>query len=87
MVEFYGVADTYEQILNNPEYKEQFIDAPKKYVLLFGLIYKSDQPEHGGWRWHKWGHYIGEKTITTEYLYDEKDINSVVIFHFYEILD
>jgi hypothetical protein len=83
--EFYGVADSVEQIINHPEYKKQFIDSEDKFVLCVTPIYREHQPKHGGWRWHKWGEYIGDHEIQCEYLYNEKDIDVVYVFHFYNI--
>lgn len=47
-------------------------------------IYKNQQPPVGGWRWHKWGSYIGTYESKHEYLYDE-DIDMIYVYHIYEI--
>lgn len=75
----YGVCDTVEQVLER--YKNVINNSDNQIVISFAPIKKSEQPEHGGWRWHKWGQYIGTHTPTHEYLYDEKDIDEVLIFH------
>lgn len=70
--ETYGVADSIEQILNY--HKEEFIDSPEKYILFFTKIYqdKENAGKGGGWRWHKWGEYIGNLNPQCEYLDDEE---------------
>lgn len=81
-VECYGVADNIEQI--KEFYKEQIAaDAP--IVISVTEISKENQPEDGGWRWHKWGQYIGVKEPQCEYLYDEPEIDSVYVFHVYAV--
>lgn len=73
----YGVCDTPEQVLERwPSLETD----PRRFIILFGEIRKDEQPEHGGWRWHKWGEYIGTKDPQCEYLADEDDIDSVLIF-------
>jgi hypothetical protein len=40
----------------------------------------------GGWRWHKWGPYIGKGEPTTEYLDDEDGFaDGVYVYHFYVV--
>lgn len=77
----YGVCDDPSQVLNAiPE----LMDDTRKFVVLFTRVVKSDQPRDGGWRWHKWGDYIGTKEPTTEYLHDEPEIERVFCYHVYE---
>lgn len=39
-------------------------------------IYRSEQPSSYGWRWHKWGPYIGNYNIRgIEYLYEANGMN------------
>lgn len=74
----YGVADNVTQILD-------YIDIIKKEgqvnldnaIIAIDFHYKKNQPADGGWRWHKWGRYIGKYHISHEYLYDE-DITMVI---------
>lgn len=75
----YGVADSvsqiyrkYRKVLNNPDYL---------FIVDVCEVRKDHQPEDGGWRWHKWGTYIGKKEPQCEYLYDEPKIDSVFVFH------
>lgn len=73
----YGICDSPEQVL---ERWPALAEDPRRFIIFFGEIKKEDQPKHGGWRWHKWGEYIGTKNPQYEYLADEEDIDSVLIF-------
>lgn len=83
----YGVADNASQVI---EYfhkleKERNIDFGKCIICLHPIT-KKYQPEDGGWRWHKWGPYIGKKNPQCEYIYDEDDtINFVWCYHLYGV--
>lgn len=79
----YGVADTIEQILSHG--KRMIDDCERSFIVSVALISKKDQPERGGWRWHKWGPYIGVKKPQAEYIADEPDIEEVLIFEFIEV--
>lgn len=58
----------------------------KEYIACLTPIYKSEQPSTGGWRWHKWGPYLGnQKSIGTEYLYDEPNIDLIFVATVYEV--
>lgn len=79
----YGVADNIQQVL---EFYRQFIDdATRQYVIEITPMRKSEQAPRGGWRWHKWGEYIGTQNPQCEYLYDEPLIEEVVVFHIHEV--
>lgn len=71
MPEIYGVADNIEQIIEH--HKEEFIDSPEGYILFFTKIYqhKENAGNNDGWRWHKWGEYIGNLNPQCEYLDNE----------------
>lgn len=79
----YGVADNIEQI------KNKFVKAIKskdnEYVISITEIKKDVQPDEGGWRWHKWGEYIGKQDPKCEYIADEPSIESVFCFHIYKV--
>jgi len=79
----YGVCDSYEQIL---EKCPGIVTSSRQFLITITPIVKALQPPSGGWRWHKWGPYIGKHTPTTEYLYDEPEINMVLVYHVYEEL-
>lgn len=77
----YGVCDSLEQLLE--KYPE--LEAPGRgFLVTLHEVKKSEQSPQGGWRWHKWGEYIGTQNPTREYLYDEPAIESVFVYHIYE---
>lgn len=86
----YGVCDNASQVLDlydslcaqNKEYMEN-----GKFVILLVPMIRSKQPESGGWRWHKWGQYIGKFEPKCEYLYDEKGIDYVYCFEILEVVE
>ena len=67
----YGVADNIKQI--KEYYKEEVVDTEKKYCLALTPVWqeKENKGKGGGWRWHKWGGYIGKLNPQCEYLDDE----------------
>jgi len=74
----YGVADNTEQIMSHV--------GPSNHVrLVFAVrLLKSDCSERDGWRWHKWGEYIGTQNPQCEYLYDEPEIDEIMIYSVYD---
>lgn len=80
----YGVCDNHEQIIK--EYPELQECKDRNFVVIMTPIYKNEQESEGGWRWHKWGEYIGDKTPTHEYLYDEPDIEMIYVYHIFEVI-
>lgn len=77
----YGVADTIDQIL---EYHADFISGEAPQVLSVCRIKRDEQGE-SGWRWHKWGQYIGTQEPTTEYIKDEPVIEEVLVYSIYNL--
>ena len=77
----YGVCDSYEQIL---EQCPEIVNSERKFVITLAEICKDDQPDEGGWRWCKWGEYIGVHEPQCEYLYDEPVVEKVFCYHIYE---
>lgn len=81
-----GVCDSPMQLFE--KYKDIALNHPnRKFVVAMVPLNKADQPKEGGWRWRKWGEYIGEQKPVMEYLADEPVIETVYTFHIYEILD
>lgn len=79
----YGVCDTPEQLLELlPEVVK---GGDRKFVISMVRLDKKDESPEGGWRWHKWGAYIGTQEPQCEYLYDEPVIETVYTFHIYEV--
>ena len=74
----YGVADSVDQFI---ELYGKFIEeSPHSFAVGFTMARRSNQPAQGGWRWEKWGRYIGTQDSKADYLYDEPTIESVVVF-------
>lgn len=80
----YGVCDNSKQLL---EACPELAETGREFVVTLTRIVKADQPATGGWRWHKWGSYIGTQTPTCEYIYDEPEIEQVFCFHIYEKIE
>lgn len=77
----YGVCDSAEQLLSKcPELEA----SDRQFIVTLTPITKATQPPEGGWRWHKWGEYIGTQDPQCEYLHDEPSIEKVCVFHIYE---
>lgn len=81
-IECYGVADNVEQI--KAHYRAQ-IESDNPMVISITEINKKNQPEEGGWRWEKWGKYIGNRESQAEYIVDEPEIESVYVFHVHAV--
>lgn len=70
-------------------------DSPEDFIRKYHDILESDERifavfftridrhpgESGGWRWHKWGEYLGVHTPVAEYLDDEPEIDHVYVVH------
>ena len=84
----YGVADSIEQI--KEYFKEEIEDANNKYFITATPVYqdRENKGKGGGWRWHKWGEYIGKLNPQCEHLDDEdfgEDFKYVICFHLYGV--
>ncbi len=79
----YGVADNIEQI--KKLYEPVIFNKKCQAVISVCEVDKAKQPERGGWRWHKWGEYIGIHEITCEYIKDEPIVEKVLCFHLHLI--
>jgi hypothetical protein len=84
----HGVADTIEQI--KEYYKEEVLDENKKYAIALTPVWQEieNKGKGGGWRWHKWGEYIGKLDPQCEHLDDEdfgKDFKYVITFTLYAV--
>jgi len=78
----YGVCDSPKQFLSR--YRDLLEEDPRTFVMSFTHIAKdpSNAGQRGGWRWHKWGPYIGDGEPTTEYLDDEPGFaRGVYVYH------
>lgn len=84
----YGVADSIEQI--KQYFKEEIEDPNRKYFIECTPVHqeKENKGKGGGWRWHKWGEYIGVLDSKCEYLDDEEfgeEFKYVICFHIYPL--
>jgi len=78
----YGVCDSLEQFMGKiGDWLDGQLDP---FIVSLTPVRKVDQSKDGGWRWHKWGPYIGEQEPTTEYLHDEPNIDEVFCYHIYK---
>ena len=64
----YGVCDSPQQLLEAMPFLRT---SPNRYVVSFVELNKANEPPRYGWRWHKWGDYIGNQSPQCEYLFDE----------------
>lgn len=82
----YGVCDTPQQFIHR--YRNLLEKDERTFVVSFGHIAKdpSNAGEGGGWRWHKWGGYIGDGCPQCEYLDDEEGFDDgVYVYHVYQV--
>jgi hypothetical protein len=64
------------------------IESPdREFAIDATVICKDDQPPRDGWRWEKWGPYIGTQVSQADYLYDEPVIEMVLCFSVHERID
>lgn len=82
LLPLYGVCDDPNQLMSHPVFSWAQSSDLK---IVFGVypIRKSDQPPQCGWRWEKWGEYIGVRERRADYLYDEPEIDVVWVFQAY----
>lgn len=80
--ENYGVCDNLDQVL--AKYPEIEGAEDRQFIVTLTPVVSKDEPSDGGWRWHKWGEYIGAHDPQCEYLHDEVGIDMVYCFHIYE---
>ena len=78
----YGVCDSIEQFLE--DFLHELDSSDRKFCISFTCVSKKDQSPEGGWRWCKWGPYLGRGKPTTKYLYDEPDFDEVYCFQIFE---
>ncbi len=82
----YGVCDTPEEFI--AAYGARLQLDVRTFCVFFTHIKKdpSNKGEGGGWRWHKWGEYIGKGSPQCEYLDDEEGFDDgVFVYHVYQI--
>lgn len=77
----YGVCDSLDQLLSAYRFDED----PLLYCISLCEVRREHEPDSGGWRWHKWGEYIGTQKPTSEYMAHEPVIESVWCYHIYQL--
>lgn len=77
----HGVCDSPDQFME--VFGKQLTESPNECCVSFCRVDKEDQPENGGWRWHKWGEYYGKGDPQYEYLYDEPDFTHIYCFNIF----
>lgn len=79
----YFVTDNLDTI--QKYYDEQINDPEHEYVISVTEVKKQDQPEDDGWRYHKWGQFIGDVEPDSEYIYDSNVHDVAYCVHIYEV--
>jgi hypothetical protein len=95
----YTVSDAFVMIRRQPCFARVSSAAIRRRMRESGVRRLTD-PEGGkmkdrrrwpwpksGWRYHKWGDYIGSQNPQSEYLYDDTHIDAVWTFHIYELVE
>lgn len=75
----YGIADNASQIL------EAYPDIPDDYIILMTPMFSKKDEPCSGWRWHKWGRYLGVQERSCEYLNDEPNTDMIYCFSIRQI--
>lgn len=81
----YGVCDSPENLLQHDDYAPT-LGGDRKFTVFLTPILRENEPPHGGWRWHRWGPYIGNQNPKEEYIVDEQDIDLVFVYYIVEHL-
>lgn len=80
----YGTCDSPEQIIEM--FGEALDSSPRNFLINAYVVMKADEPERGGWRWHKHGSYYGSLDPHCEYLVEEADeITQACAFTIHEV--
>ena len=82
---YYGVADSLDQIVDLYN-KNEGGWFKGNHVILCRKVTKDPKNPCSGWRWHKWGPYIGTQNPQCEYLNDEPEIDEIFTFSIYKVI-
>jgi len=86
-IDCYGVCDSPKQFIDR--YAAALAADPERtFFCTFTHVAKepSNRGRGGGWRWHKWGNYIGDGQPECEYLDDEDGFeNGIYVYHVLQI--
>ncbi|MDX5412855.1 MAG: hypothetical protein LPK02_07385 [Rhodobacterales bacterium] len=83
-IPIYGVCDSVEQF--DALFGDTLRAHEHSFIVTFVEIRRADQHPNGGWRYHKWGEYVGTQEPMHEYLYDDKHIDRVFTFHINRVM-
>lgn len=75
----YGVCDNAQQVVDLYDLEE----TKGNFTVCLTPIRRDHEPAEGGWRWSKWGRYIGTQNSNAEYIHDESEIELVYVYHVY----
>jgi hypothetical protein len=80
----YGVCDDLENLMD--VLGDTLRDPKRRFVVTLTPVQRdpNNKGKGGGWRWHKWGPYIGAFEPQHEYLDDEEGIDCVYCYRVYE---
>ncbi len=59
---------------------------PRKWVVAVHPVFREHEPERDGFRFEKWGPYVGTRKLTRDYLYQCTDIEYICVWHIYQII-
>lgn len=79
----YGVCDSLEQF--DALYGDTLRAHAHSFIVTFVEIRRDEQPADGGWRYHKWGEYVGTQEPMHEYLHDDTHIERVFTFALHRV--
>lgn len=79
--------DLFDQGENLVEYMNSLNEKVKFVLLLTPIVNEHDSSHYGGWRWHKWGEYIGKHTIQYEYLDHEEGIDFIFVWELIPVIE
>lgn len=83
-IDSYGVADNVEQV---KEHFKVLFDTDLEFCISVCPVKRKEQPQRGGWRWDRYGKYIGTQKPQSECLYDEPKIKEVLMFRLHVLVD
>lgn len=78
-----GICDNASQVL---ETYHKLVDDPNRlYVVFLSPVFKCDQQPEAGFKWKRYGKYIGVHKRKESLLVDEPDIGFIFKYNIYEI--